>query len=111
MQKLVLDIRKLEKDIMPICEHLMQWRENISYNEIQAITKKTTDIVSLVLSNKGMFMELGIEINEERIFQAFQSLTTALEYRDEVLLLDGLYREILPWIQDIRKKIELVLEN
>ncbi len=111
MQQLVADMNTLEQVIEPICNKLLVWEKQDIYTKIQNVVKPVTDMVTLILNNKELFDSLGIELEEDKVFHSLGTVTKALEQTDDILLLDGLYSEFLPWLRTRKIAMIEVLNN
>lgn len=111
MQQLVQDMKELEHVLEPFCEEIISWKGHDLYGQVSQVMEPITTMVTLILNNKDVFEGYGISVDEDGIIQCLGKLTKALENTDDVLLLDGLYMEFLPWLRERRKAITTLLAN
>ena len=109
MQQLVYDMKEMEGVLVPFCHDIMKWDTIKLYEDIQEIVQPMTNMVMIVLNNKELFAQLGIDIQEEAILSVIENISNALEKKDDVLLLDGVYHGYLPCLNRIREKITVLL--
>lgn len=111
MQQLVQDMRDMEGLLLPLCEKMMMWNAEKIYEDFQEVTQPITTLVSLLLNNKQVLAECGVDVEEVTILDILEKMVQALEKKDEIQLLDRIYRGYLPWVVKVRGEIEQYLKQ
>ena len=111
MQQLAQDMRDMEALLLPLCESMMKWSSEKIYADFQEAVQPVTTLVSLLLNNKQVLAECGVEVEEASILGVLEKIVKALEIKDEIQLLDGIYHGYLPWIDVILEQIEQFLNR
>lgn len=111
MQQLAQDMRDMEELLLPLCESMMTWNSEKVYEDFQDAAQPVTTLVSLLLNNKQVLAECGVEVEEVAIQGILEQIVQALEKKDEIQLLDSIYHGYLPWIAAIREQIEQFLSR
>ena len=112
MQQLVQDMRDMEDLLLPLCESMMKWNsKNNIYEDFQNAVQPVTALVSLLLNNKQVLAECGVEVEEATIIGILEKIVQALEVKNELQLLDSIYFGYLPWVFAVREQIEQFLSR
>ena len=111
MQQLAQDMRDMEALLLPLCESMMKWSSEKIYEDFQDAAQPMTTLVSLLLNNKQVLAECGVEIEEVSILGVLEKIVQALEMKNEIQLLDSIYYGYLPWIAAVREQIEQFLSR
>ena len=111
MQQLAQDMRDMEEVLLPLCESMMKWSSEKIYEDFQDASQPMTTLVSLLLNNKQVLAECGVEVEADSIIGILEKIVQALEIKDEVQLLDSIYHGYLPWIAAVREQIEQFLRR
>ena len=111
MQQLAQDMRDMEDLLLPLCESMMTWNSGKIYENFQEAVQPVTTLVSLLLNNKQVLADCGVEVEEAPILSILEKIVQALEKKDDIQLLDSIYHGYLPWIAAVRKQIEQFLSR
>ena len=111
MQQLAQDMRDMEGLLLPLCESMMMWSSKNIYEDFQEAVQPVTALVSLLLNNKQVLAECGVEVEEAAIMGILEKIVQALEEKNELQLLDSIYYGYLPWIAAVREQIEQFLSR
>ena len=111
MQQLAQDMRDMEELLLPLCESMMKWSSKNIYEDFQDAVQPVTALVSLLLNNKQVLAECGVEVEEAAIMGILEKIVQALEEKNELQLLDSIYYGYLPWISAVREQIEQFLSR
>ena len=111
MQQLAQDMRDMEALLLPLCESMMKWSSEKIYKDFQDAAQPMTTLVSLLLNNKQVLAECGVEVEEASIIEILGKIVQALEIKDEVQLLDSIYHGYLPWLTAVWEQIEQFLNR
>ena len=111
MQQLAQDMRDMEELLLPLCESMMKWSSKKIYEDFQDAVQPVTALVSLLLNNKQVLAECGVEVEEATIMGILEKIVQALEGKNELQLLDSIYYGYLPWVAAVREQIEQFLSR
>ena len=111
MQQLAQDMRDMEALLLPLCESMMKWNSGKIYEDFQDAAQPMTTLVSLLINNKQILAECGVEVEEASILGVLEKIVQALEIKDEIQLLDNIYYGYMPWIAATREQIEQFLSR
>jgi hypothetical protein len=111
MQQLAQDIEDMEALLLPLCTSMMTWNAGKLYEEFQEAAMPMTTLVSLLLNNKQVLAQCGVDVDEPSILEILECIASALETKDEIRLLDSVYHGYLPWLQGVGAQIRLFLSG
>lgn len=85
---------------------LMEWNSQEVYQGMEETVSGITQIVSVLLENEAILNQCGMVIQKESIMSSLGQMMTAMENKDDVMLLDALYYEILSQFKGYKYMLE-----
>lgn len=87
---------------------LMKWSAQEVYLSMEETVSGITEIVTVMFENEDVLNSYGVIVQKEMIMTSLNHMMEAMEKKDDVMLLDALYYEILTQFKGYKYMLEQI---